>query len=122
MGNPEPLLRSRAAELWTVDYDTLVRIEVPSWRVRGRLRVEDTGHARVQRFAGHFAFDADEQRCIVGRPYSGDVLVVRTRDLRAVGSLPLGGQPLDVALLQGDVVVARDWQTGALLQGTLKPA
>jgi hypothetical protein len=75
----------------------------------------------TQQFMGEFAFAPDAPVCVVARPFAGDVVGVDTRTLKTVSSAKVGGQPLQVAALPGRRVVARDWKTGALLQGRLEP-
>lgn len=117
-GNPEPVFRQDAAELWAVDYDTLVRVDPASWQVTGAIQLQSAAEGTMQ-FVGEFAFDAAEHNCAVARPFSGDVIVLDTRSFAPIGTADVGKQPLDVALLTDGRVFARDWKAGDLLTGRL---
>jgi hypothetical protein len=122
-GNPTLYFRHRATELWANDYDTMLRLDVKSWRVHDALRLQEeiveivAGHeARSGAFIGEYGFDLDEARCAVGRPYGGDVVLLDTGSFRQVGRVPTGSEPLHVALLRDGRIVARDWKTGSLIR------
>jgi hypothetical protein len=72
-------------------------------------------------FIGEFAFAVDGT-CVVARPFSGDVVAIDNPTLRIMRKATLGQQPLEVAALEDGRVIARDWQTGTLLQGHLDRA
>jgi hypothetical protein len=65
------------------------------------------------------SFVADEARCVVARPYSGDVIEIASSTLTTKRRAKLGRQPLEAVALPGGKVVARDWKTGDVLHGTL---
>ena len=120
-GNPSSYFRREAAELWAVDYDTLLKLEPGSWRILAARRLQDAAAGTTQ-FIGEFAFDADESICAVARPFSGDVIGLDPRTLRTEYQCQLGRQPLEVGLLRDRRVFARDWKSGDLLRGTLEPS
>jgi hypothetical protein len=117
-GNPSVrFLRSRP-EAWADDYDTLVRLDAPTLRVRDTLLLQSAG-ANAQLFIGGFAFDRAERRCAVARPFSGDVAVVDVARFKITERIALGGEPLDVALTDDGRVFTRDWHTGELRSGRI---
>ncbi len=118
-GNPQIRFRKRAPELWALDYDTIVVLDANTWEKKRSARLQDAASGTMQ-FAGDFAFDADESLCVVARPFSGDVVGLDPETLRVRSSARVGKQPLEVAVLPENRVVARDWRTGETLQGTLK--
>jgi hypothetical protein len=122
-GNPKLIFRRTAPELWADDYDTLMRLDIRSWRIRDAVRLQEdvvtTVHGREWRggaFIGEYCFDLDEVRCAVARPYGGDVVVLDTASFRQALRVPTGSQPLRVALLRDGRIIARDWKTGRLLR------
>jgi hypothetical protein len=118
-GNPHPRLLRTRPELWVVDYDTLVRLDPSTWTATSARRLQDVPPMSASLFIGEFAFDRDERRCAIARPFSGDVIVIDVPSWDEIGRVKLGQEPLDVALLSDDSVIARDWQTGELLTGRL---
>ena len=118
-GNPALYFRRTAPELWADDYDTLVRLDAATWRVLDRRRLQDADSGTRQ-FIGQFTIDAAEELCAVARPFSRDVVGVdvKTFEVRLVASM--AGQPLEVAMLAGNRVIARDWKSGALLTGEFR--
>src|SRR4030095_12262957 len=106
--------------VWVNDYDMLLRLNPDDWSIRDKTRLqwEPPG---IDRFIGEFAFNRDESLCAVARPFGGDVVALDTTTFKVAHSSRLGQQPLDVMLLSDGRLFARDWTTGELLQGTLKP-
>jgi hypothetical protein len=117
-GNPDPVFRTSAQELWAVDYDTLVRVDPATWQVTNATRLQAADNGTMQ-FVGGFSFDAGERRCVIARPFSSDAVVLDTSSFEPIGAVRLGKQPLEVALLTDGRTFARDWQTGELLSGRL---
>ncbi|MEA2605227.1 MAG: hypothetical protein QOF89_6219 [Acidobacteriota bacterium] len=117
-GNPELYFRSSAQEVWASDYDTMVVIHKRDWRFLRSARLQDAAGASLQ-FIGSFSFAADENSCVVARPFSGDVVEIDASTLKIKRTAKLRRQPLDVASLAGGEIVARDWKTGAVLRGKL---
>jgi hypothetical protein len=122
-GNPTLRFRRTSSELWADDYDTILRLDVKSWRVRDALRLQEDIVSRVQgrdslggAFIGEYCFDLDEIRCAVARPFSEDIVVLDTATFRQVRRVPTALQPLNVALLRDGRLIARDWKTGTLIR------
>ena len=125
-GNPTLQFRRKAPELWANDYDTLLRLDVASWRVQNSIRLQDEvltdlngRQTRTGAFIGEYAFDRDESRCAVARPYSEDIVLIDTETFRQVRRVEAGSQPLHVALLSDGRLIARDWKTGSLIRTKL---
>ncbi len=117
-GNPHPVIRPTASEIWSNDYDALVVLDLRSQDVCSSRRLQNAADG-TQLFIGDFAFSPDDSLCAVARPFSGDVIAVDPASLDVVGGVTLGEQPLELAMLSGNRIVARDWKTGGLLTGTL---
>ncbi len=118
-GNPQIHFRKTASELWALDYDTIVVLDSDTLEKKRSARLQNAASGTMQ-FAGDFAFDAKEGLCVVARPFSGDVVGLDPLTLKVKSGARLGKQPLEVAVLPEDRVVARDWKTGETLHGTLK--
>jgi hypothetical protein len=115
-GNPSPFLRKNAAELWAIDYDTVVRLDRRTWAKTGELLGQEP-HEGQRQFLGDLCFSLDERSALVSRPFSGDVLHIDTQTLTVTDTTVTGGQPLTAALLAAGRIVARDWKTGQTLLG-----
>jgi hypothetical protein len=120
-GNPTLRFRRDGAELWADDYDTLLRLDPLDWSIRDGRRLQAGPGPGSRLFIGEFAFNRDESLCAVARPFSGDVVALDATTFRVTQRAALGRQPLEVALLGGGRVLARDWRSGDLLRGTLAP-
>ncbi len=118
-GNPRLELRKSGEEIWASDYDTLVVLNRADWRITRSVRLQ-SADAGTQQFIGDFSFVPDAGLCVVARPFSGDVVGLDTGSLKIKRAAKLGRQPLEVATLAGEEVVARDWKTGVLLSGRLE--
>jgi YVTN family beta-propeller protein len=116
LGNPTPFLRDTGRELWAVDYDTVVRLDTSSWRVTGEWRgqqdVQGTGM-----FLGEPWLSPDEDKILVARPGSGDVVALDPATMKVRDQWYTGRQPLACALLDRQLI-ARDWKTGDLLRSS----
>jgi hypothetical protein len=118
-GNPQLALRDGDRELWAMDYDTLVVVDP----ARGeRLRAQRVQESRngVREFAGDFCFTPEGDRCLVARPFGGDVAILDPLTLRPTGTVTCGQQPLELLALPERAFLARDWKTGAPLRGRWK--
>jgi hypothetical protein len=116
-----PSLRFRTPnELWADDYDTILRLVRDGWKKRGELLLQPAGEGNVAQFIGGWAFDASGSMCVVGRPFSGDVLGIDAESFTVTKKAHLGGQPLDVAVLSDGRIFARSWQSGDQLRGELQ--
>lgn len=117
-GNPNPFYRRHANELWADDYDTLMKIDATSGGiVAARLIQSEAGRGR--QFMGRFAFDTSETICTIARPFSGDVLGLDSSSFEIRYRCEIGRQPLEAVVLPDNSIVARDWKSGALLEGRL---
>ncbi len=70
-------------------------------------------------FVGDISFDKDEELVVVARPFGGDVIAVEAGTFKQKQIAKTAKQPITAALLSNGLVVARDWKTGAFLQGGL---
>lgn len=119
-GNPDPYMRRLRPEAWAIDYDTLVRVDVNTWQVVGKRKLQDPAPGLDRNFAGRLWFPFDEQFCLVARPFSGDVLIIDPLTLETVDAVAIGTQPLD-AVIVGGQLVARDWNPRTLHTAPLPP-
>ena len=113
-------LGSLDGEIWVKDYDTIVVLERGSWRILRSARLQEGGDGKVARFVGDFALAPDKKLCLVARPISGDVIAIDEATLQIRGRATTGRQPIEVVMLQGGEIVARDWKTGELLLGRME--
>ncbi len=115
-GNPTLRLGARCRDLWADDYDTLLKLDAHSYKVKSARRLQ------MGTFIGRWSFNQDESLCFVPRPFSGDVIAVSTRNLKPRYAASLGRQPLEAVSLNDSRIIARDWRTGQLLKGVLRRA
>ena len=120
LGNSSLYFRTTASELWADDYDTLLRLGVPSWEVLDALQLQK-GPSGMGKFIGSFWFPHDERFCLVPRPFSGDVAIIDPNTFATVRTVPLPEQPLDAVVARGEVI-ARDWQTRRLFKAQFEGA
>jgi len=120
-GAPQLFFRRDAPELWTSDYDTLIRVDSRNWEVLNRLKLQEGRSGMVRSNIGKYCFGLDESLCLVARPHSGDVVGIDPNTFTVTLQVETGGQPEDVGLFRGGLAVARDLKTGQLLQGVLRP-
>ena len=118
-GNPTVHFLRTRPEAWADDYDTVVRLETRTLRVRDKATLQGAAGSTRQ-FVGAFAFNEGERRCAVARPFSGDVAVLDVARFKVVDRISVGGQPIDVALAHDGRVFARDWKTGELRVGQFR--
>lgn len=111
-GNPELEFHGNN-EMWACDYDTLVRLNAEAWVASGQLQLQPATADGVRQFIGHY--DIDGAQCAVARPFSGDIVFVNTERFEVSHQTVTGGEPLEVAMLDSNRIIARDWKTGALL-------
>jgi hypothetical protein len=112
-GNSTPFLRAGGTELWAIDYDTLVRLDVENLEVQDQWRGQDSPEGTM-RFLGSVWSEGDRTPLLVARPGSGDVVEVDADRFSEVQRWHTGRQPLEAALIDGELI-ARDWKTGDLL-------
>jgi hypothetical protein len=117
-GAPQLFFRRNAPELWASDYDTLVSLDSREWGILNRVKLEE-GHSGMARSnIGKYCFTPDESLCLLARPHSGDVVGIDPNTFTVTRRIETGGQPEDVGLFHGGLVIARELGTGRLLQGT----
>lgn len=117
-GNPTICIRRDANEMWVDDYDMLLRIDLGSLKIGSAMTIQPPIDGR-RGFIGEWVFTRDEKLCIVGRPFSGDVVGLDVEQNVITKTSLLGRQPLNLAILDRGHVVARDWRTGDTLEGKL---
>jgi hypothetical protein len=117
-GNPTLRFRSDR-ELWASDYDTLVRVDASNWVVTGTLMLQPALGDGMRQFIGEYSFTIDGTKCVVARPFSGDVVVIDAARFERIGYCPTGGEPLECVVFAGGRVACRNWKTGALLTAQL---
>jgi hypothetical protein len=111
-----PTLRFLQGDLWADDYDHLMRLDGSDWSVKATKCLQAPAAGTAQ-FIGDWDFTPDGGRCVVGRPFSGDVVALDASSLQVVERAQLGQEPLVAVLLSDGRVLARDWKTGNLLRG-----
>jgi hypothetical protein len=125
-GRPTPKIRLGTDELWTTDFDAVVRIglgspETPSvldFRASpdelAVLRDAKIIESRVTRVPlADFSFSADGGLCAVARPYHNDVVVIDCDSLNIVGTCRFSSTPVDAVCIESDLVIARMAPAGA---------
>ncbi len=118
-GSPVLCLLPQRREVWASDYDTILKLDIESMKVKGSRRLQQSADGTAH-FIGRWNFNHDGSLCIVPRPFSGDVVAISTGTLRVRYAARLGGQPLEATVLNGKRVIARDMKTGALLRGSFR--
>lgn len=118
-GNPKFRFARQRGEIWTDDYDTILKFDSKtlSLKTSQRLQMAATGTAQ---FIGDWSFNNDESLCLVSRPFSGDVVAISTDDLKTKYVAKIGNQPLQSVFVSNNNIIGRDWKTGALLKGSLR--
>jgi hypothetical protein len=117
-GNPRLLYRRKFQQIWASDYDTLVCLDVHAWTTVGTLCLQENSPEGARQFIGMHSFTNNEERCIVARPYSSDVVIINPDNFSLEKRVFTGKQPFDATVLAHHVV-ARDWKTGSLLKAAL---
>lgn len=112
--------RRKAQQLWASDYDTLVCLDVETWKTLGAVRLQGDAPGGGRQFIGDHSFTSDEKFCIVARPYSADVLIVDAGSISVAHRVITGDQPVDAMLLDCRSIIARDRETGNLLKADLQ--
>ena len=118
-GNPTLQFGNADGEIWASDYDTLVVLRANHLQILRRALLQEAS-AGTRQFIGDYAFQPDQDICVVARPFSHDIVGIDTVGLKVKASARLGRQPLEVAALAHGRVVARDWKTGDVLHGRLE--
>jgi hypothetical protein len=117
-GTPEIAFSSDGKILYALNYDTLVQLDRSDWHVLRSLPLTNQEPGESMKFVGSLSFTGKEGLCVVARPFSSDVALVDIPKMQAVSHVTVGGQPIQAIMLGDGRVLARDWQTGALLTGT----
>jgi hypothetical protein len=117
-GNPK-LRRVTDSELIASDYDTLCRVELPSGRLLKSARLQPTDAPNTAEFIGDY-WPAGEMYG-VARPFSRDVVLVDQKSLEIRASTAVEGQPLSGCMTSPTTFLVRDWKTGRLETGEIKP-
>jgi len=115
-----PLLKyAQNKELWALDYDTIVKIDSNTYEciVSALLQPPKNG---MGQFCGEYVFNKTQTCCLVSRPFSNDVICLNTKNLKIERKVELNNEPLEVALIENDFVIARSWKTGKLITGKLR--
>jgi hypothetical protein len=110
-GNPKIVHRRSANELWVSDYDTIVKLDANTLDVNETVLIQEGTPPMERLFIGQFCFDAQEESCLVARPFSGDAVMLDADSMRKTNQFPLGGTPLDICLLTDGTVLTREWKT-----------
>lgn len=119
-GNPIFTFRNQNQEIWCVDYDTLLRINCSNWEILCKLKLQLPGFGCTQQFIGDFSFTKDEKYCAVARPFSKDIILLNSLNLKPISSFKVKEQPLDVTVLSNFEFFYRDWKTGKVGNGVFK--
>ena len=118
-GTPQLWFSRDGRRLWATDYDTLVLLQAPEWKIIHSFKLQNGDSQTSLKFVGNFALNRNETLCAVARPFSSDIVIINANDLSFVDRVVVGHQPLEVVLFSDGTVLARDWQTGTLLKGSL---
>ena len=109
-GNPRVTFCEDFKELWVDDYDTLLKINPQNWKIEKSKQLQPA-QERTGQFIGSYSINKDS--IIVPRPFSSDILLL-DKNLNIKTKINVGKQPLEAVILK-NLIVARDWQTGALI-------
>jgi hypothetical protein len=119
-GNPKFQFARQRGEIWADDYDTILKFDSKTLTLKASQRLQMATTVTAQ-FIGDWSFDGDESLCLVSRPFSGDVVAISMDDLKTKYVANTGKQPLESVFVSNDKMIGRDWKTGALLKGSLRP-
>lgn len=115
-GNPKLSMRG-TDDFLASDYDTMCRIETDSMHVVAKAHLQPPPGGTRQFLGGYQLLDVDT--LLVARPFSGDVLLVDSRNFSILDKAPIAGQPLVAHRISETEVLARDWKTGEPYVGRL---
>jgi len=116
-GNSMFSFRNKFQELWCIDYDTVVRLNVNDFGVANKKRLQAASLGMMMQFVGDFSFTPNDKYCAIARPFSNDVLLLDSNTLKVSSSFKSKYQPLSLAVNQDYRFVLRDWKSGALEYG-----
>src|SRR5262249_39703210 len=114
-----PMLTLVDNELWTIDYDTFVRVNLSNISVVRKAPLQPAAQ-KTRQFAGDLFVWRAHPQAVVPRLCSGDVAVVNPDSGTIENVIALGRQPLCCVVTQGGRLIARDWKSGDWLEGTLR--
>lgn len=118
-GNPRFRFAKHRKEIWADDYDTILKFDSDTLNRKAARGLQSMLQGTSQ-FIGDWSFNREESLCLVARPFSGDIIAISTDDLKTKYVAKTGQQPLEAIFLNDEMVIGRDWKTGALLKGVLK--
>ena len=113
-GNPRITFCENYTELWVDDYDTLLKINPQKWEIENGKLLQPADKGCGQ-FIGSYSIN--KGLIVIPRPFSSDILIF-DKNLNMKASIKIGNQPLEAVLLD-NLIVAREWQTGKLITGTI---
>ena len=119
-GNPIFTFRNQNKEIWCVDYDTLLKMDSVSFKIINKARLQLPSLGFTQQFIGDFAFTKDENYCAVARPFSKDVILLKSSNLKVVSRVKFKDEPLGIAVLSSLDFIYRDWKSGKVGFGRFK--
>jgi hypothetical protein len=115
-----PLLKyNKNKELWALDYDTIVKIDSTTYKCIASSLLQHPKNGMGQ-FCGEYVFNKTQTYCLVSRPFSNDAICLNTKNLKIEKKVELNHEPLEIALVDNEFVIARSWKTGKLITGKLK--
>lgn len=117
--NGNPMLVVVDDELWTIDYDTFVRVQLESRKVVGSVLIQPAQKS-TRCFAGHLHVWERQQLAVVPRPFSGDIAFIDPVSCNIKYTVPIGKQPLTCVVTDNERIIAQDWKTGEWLEGSAK--
>lgn len=118
--NGNPSLNLIDGQIWTVDYDTFVRVSIKPPRAVRSVLVQPADGGMGQWAADPFVC-SKRRRAFVPRPYSGDIAVVDPDAGAIEGFVRVRGKPLSCVVTSTGRVIARAWRTGEWLEGETTP-
>lgn len=109
--NGNPKLDIVGNELWTIDYDTFVRIDLRTFHALGSVLLQPSANGTGQ-FAGSMYRHLLTKKIAVARPYSGDVIIVDPKSFKIEQSITIGRQPLCCIVTSTGRILTREWRNG----------
>lgn len=119
-GNPIFEFNKNKTELWCVDYDTLVKLDVEELIVLKKKKFQKPSIDNYGQFIGGFNIINSEKYCAIARPFSQDVILVDCDTFKIISKSKCKYQPIRVVVLSNYEYVSRDWKTGKIEYGKFK--
>jgi hypothetical protein len=110
--------------IWVVGYDMVFRFDQTTRKLERSKQVqpvvpyEHDPREKLRTWIGDCVLQPEQKRVCIARPSESDVIAVDWDTLAPVAVAKTGGKPAYLAAF-GDLIIARDWLTGAVLQGVL---